>query len=245
MGLLRSTGKMLAWLLVMLMGGLFLGAGVHGFLKAGGEYEPIPASVLLQRVSVQRGDPTTSSRNSWTVSVGLHYRYRVDGQDHQGLGTLEFGRAGSPSEAEALAEAARQRYQRGASIEVYVDRQAANRSTLEPPSVLKSIPVAAFGLLFVVFGLATASLAIADWWQRRRGGQTQALQADQRSDRWLNGLAIAFLVVIVAATLLWLGLNRPRELLVLLGPLVLLPVAWLGMRGRHGIERTERKRKEG
>lgn len=243
MGLLRTTGKLMAWLLVMLMGGLFLGAGVHGFLKASGEYEPTNASVLLQRVSVQRGDPTTSSRNSWTVSVGLHYRYRIDGQDYQGMGNLEFGRAGSPSRAEALADAARRRYVRGASIEVYVDRQAANRSTLEPPSVLKSVPVAAFGLLFVVFGLASAWLAMAGWWRRRRGGQAEALHAEQRSDRWLNGLAIAFLVVIVAATLLWLGLNRPRELLVLLGPLVLLPLVWAGIRGRG--KQAERKRKAG
>ena len=237
---LRATGATFAWLLVLLLGTLFLGAGVHGWRQASVEFRPQMAVVIDARISARRGDATTSSRNSWTVSAGLQYRYGVAGTSYQGLGTIDVGRASSPSEAEALAALAREQYAEGRLIQIYVDELSPARSVLAQPSALTSIPVGALGLLFLAYGLGVAVLTLRRQWGRWRGQAELAPYSERATDRWLNRLAIVFLLVVGASVVIWMGQSRPTELLILSVPWVGVLAWWLRSRRKGQADTSPR-----
>ncbi|MEM9300543.1 MAG: hypothetical protein AAGE01_00445 [Pseudomonadota bacterium] len=97
---------MIAALFMLAFGALFFGAGLYGFDRASTGYEPVEATVLETRPAVNRGSAVTSSRNSYSVTAAILYRYEVDGRGHRGRDVLDFGRVDSPGKAERLASGA-------------------------------------------------------------------------------------------------------------------------------------------
>jgi hypothetical protein len=229
--LLRFLGRLVATLLLLTMGALFLAAGVRDLRFPSAHFEPVEATVLSSRPATNRGAPDTSSRNSWSVTVPLLYRYEVDGDTYQSSGILDLGRVSSLSAAEQRAAAAAVRYAPGARVEAFVDPDDPARSVLERRGAVWAIPVLAFGAVFLLTALGYAVMGIQDGWRRRRGAGTDPAAAERAIDRWLNRAAIVLLVVL-ALSAIAIGIERePLTWTVLLGIMAVVAVkVWLDRR---------------
>ncbi len=232
---LRFVGFLIAWAVVMLLGALLLGAGVYGLNRAETDYRSTIGQVESTHSKVVRGNPDTTNRNRWSVSIRVSYLYRVDGVEYRGQDELDRGFAGSPSVAEQISRQAVGEFAPGASIDVHVDSENPARSVLDPPRAVAAIPALAFGLLFSATGAVLGWRSVAGWWRQRAA--VDEASADSSVDRWLSRVAAAFLAIICAAALVALGQSRSTQLLLLLALLALIPALYLAitrLRGRAG-----------
>lgn len=205
--LLKFLGSLIALVLVLILGTLFLAAGVYGLRNTSIHFEPLEATVLRTRPRVARSAIDTGSRDSWSVSVSLSYRYSIDGDSFPGQGTLVLGRASSPGEAERRVVAAGARFVPGRSVEVFVDPDNPARSVLRRRGVPWAMPALALGAAIFMILLGIAVMNLWAWLRRRTGAKIDNAVMDRRFQRWLTGVATVLLVTLLLAAV-GMGLKR-------------------------------------
>lgn len=168
MWLLRLLGKLLAAVFMLMLGTLFIAAGVYGLHNTSTHFEPIEATILSAEPRVTRGSiNNTNSRR--TVIVSLSYAYTINGARFLGQGNLGVAQANSSREAEQQLAAARAHFMPGGSVAAFVDPDDSTRSVLKRRGVIWAIPALVFGVIVLMTLSGVMVMSGWEWWLRRSG----------------------------------------------------------------------------
>lgn len=191
-----------ALLMVAVLGLLFLLAGVKGVTQPTAGYLPVTGSVVDHRVSIDRGNPNTSSRNQWNLEISVAYTYTIEGTRYAGRDSLFPATVGSKSEAEQLAADHARRYTKGAPIELFYNPKDPSESALEHRSWLLGTPALLGGVLFLGGALGSGVLGCIELLRRLLGGpHSQPWKAELVLWQWLKRAAIGLTALLFVSGL--------------------------------------------